>query len=1349
MSALSRRAWIAAWLILCFVLLFGWRVSSADTMPTLFNSFAGNINFIGTQKTLRTQADGGNSCAINTGTTTATLAGLPAGATIRAAYLYWAASGDTPDYNVTFEGDAVAAAATRRYTSTFNNGGTDFNYFSGVVDVTATVAAKGNGSYSFAGLTVDNGNPWCGSSAVMGGWALLVMYSHASEDFRVINVYEGFQYFRGSSITLTPSNFQIPVSPINGKNAHLTWEGDVGNSAALGGFTEQLTFNGNVLSDASNPVNNQFNSVSSINSDAASYGVDFDAFNISAYLAAGQTSATTVYSSGGDLVLLSAQVISTTNEPVADLEISMTRNGALTPGQNASYTLSVINNGPLIEPGPIRIVDTLPAGLSYGSAAGSGWSCSAALQVVTCDLTASLASGVSAPALTLTVAVSGGASGLISNSATVSGQAFDNISWNDTATDSYYLLPAAYAYYAMDETSWGTVTDSSGNGRDGSVLGSAAPTGYPPAIPPDSAIAGNPGTCGAGSVPVTAGSQGVNASMVDPNNIGNAGTIAFWYNGNAAWSDGTDRMLFDASNELGNNANDKHFYLVKGDSGRLRFAFENSGDTDYEARDPTGRNFAAGTWHHIAVTWNVGADVARLYLDGVQVATSAATSGTLGNTATLYLGDQRNAVGGTPGDFTTNSANGYIDEVRIYSSALSAADVAGVMALTHSCGAPLHHVRIEHGSGTSLTCNTSTLTLRACADAGCTAYYTGGVTGSLTAAGTPTVNWVGGTGFTIASGASTVTKDVQVTTPGSAVFGTSGVNPVPGTSTSCNFGTPGCTFTAADSGFIFDVPNHTADTMQNVTLAAVRTDDVTQKCVPAFQGVSRTVNFWSSYLNPNSGTLALNLNGGNVASAGPGTGVSLNFDANGETTLQVRYPDVGQMRLNASYAGSGTGAGLVMTGQDNFVTRPARFVLTIPGNPAAANASGGVFKRAGENFTVNVEAQNASNAITPNYGLESVAETVLLTKALAAPAGGNNPALVGSFGAFGLDCSGGPATAGTACGTFSWPEVGIITLTPSVGDADYLGAGDVSGTASGNVGRFIPYHFDVTKIHGCTGGAAFTYSGQPFAMVTVTACAAAGTPCPIASITRNYHGPFGFSKDTTISDAGSTANFANNAIAAASFTNGIGNQTTVTYAFPAKETVPLTLTLRAVDTPDNVSSAGYTEETAEIRSGRVRIQNAYGSELAALAVPMRAEYYVDTTITAPATNPSVIGWITNTADTCSSTVLSALSNFQGNLNSGETCVLDTGSPGVSGQGCAAAALLADRYSSPPSAGSYNLNLQAPGAGNDGSVDISTNLSTKPWLRFDWNGTGDTDPTGRATFGLYRGSPRHIYLRQRF
>lgn len=1351
-------------------LMFGWRAVGADTVPTLFNSFAGNINFIGTQKTLRTQDNNGDACAITTGTTTAALAGLPAGATIRAAYLYWAGSGTVPDYTVTFEGGTISSPAARSYTATYP--ALPLNYFSGAVDVTAIVAAKGNGTYSFTNLTVNNTstpNNWCGSSAVLGGWAMLVIYAHPSEDFRVINVYEGFQHFQNSSFVLTPSNFQIPVSPINGKDAHLTWEGDPPITIPT---NEQLTFNGNALSDATNPGDNQFNSVSNINSDTASYGVDFDTFSVDAYLAAGQTSATTVYGSGQDLVLLSAQIISTTNEPVADIEISMTRNGVLTPGQNASYTLNIINEGPLNEAGPVTVTDTLPAGLSYVSASGTGWSCGAAGQVVTCNYSGSLANAVSAPALTLTVAVAAGASGMITNTATVDGQAFDNISWNNTATDNFYVLPAPYAYYAMDEVSWGTVLDSSGNGRNATNLGAGTPTGYPPPSSPGSAIAGNPGTCGAGAIPATAGTQAVNTA-IDVNSLGNVGTIAFWYNGNFAWNNGALRKLFDASADLGNESADKNFFLSQQANGSLRFSVEDTGDTASAA--VTGAlSYVADTWHHIAVVWNLPADRLFIYVDGVLSATSTTNvNGTLGNVNTLYVGDSRLTAGlnGPPTGWTVNSADGYLDEVRLYSSALSAADVAAVSNLTHSCGALLHHVQIEHGSGGGLTCNPSTLTVRACADVTCSSFYTGGATGSLTAAGSPTVNWAGGAGFTIASGASSVTKDVQVTTPGSVVFGTSGVSPVPsGTSPTCNFGAPSCTFTAADSGFVFDVPNHTADAVQNVVLSAVRNDDATQRCIPAFQSVAKTVNFWSSYLNPNSGTLAINVNGTNVSGAGPGVGISLNFDALGQVTVPVRYPDVGQMRLSASHSGSGDAAGLVMTGQDDFIAKPSRFALVIPGNPAAADASGGVFKRAGENFTITVEARNSNNAITPNYGRESTVETVLLTKALVAPAGGNNPALGGSFGVFGQDCSGNPGAAGTACGAFNWPEVGIITLTPSVGDGNYLGSGDASGTASGNVGRFTPDHFTVTSgaltnrvDAGCAPVATFTYMGE---MLRLGFTLTAQSTSPTNATTQNYVGTFAKLAPTSIAalnigaidtaaptpltsrvatdtSSGSWSSGAANilarvALARAAAVDGPFQTLRVGVAPTDPDGVTLTSAGLDLDIDNNATNDRGLVATTSVRFGRLFLQNAFGSELLDLAMPLRAQYYADANT----------GFVTNNDDACTTTGLS-FGGYQGNLAAGETCVQDTGSPGLSGQGCAAPGPVSEQFREPPLAGNFNLYLRAPGNGNDGAADIT--LTSPSWLDYDWdgNGTHDNDPAARATFGVYKGNPRNIYLRERY
>jgi hypothetical protein len=41
-------------------------------------------------------------------------------------------------------------------------------------------------------------------------------------------------------------------------------------------------------------------------------------------------------------------------------------------------------------------------------------------------------------------------------------------------------------------------------------------------------------------------------------------------------------------------------------------------------------------------------------------------------------------------------------------------------------------------------------------------------------------------------------------------------------------------------------------------------------------------------------------------------------------------------------------------------------------------------------------------------------------------------------------------------------------------------------------------------------------------------------------------------------------------------------------------------------------------------------------------------------------------------------------------------------------------------------------------------------STVPaWLRYDWDNTtpGDENPSARASFGIYKGNPRHIYMRE--
>ncbi|OGS90373.1 MAG: hypothetical protein A2Z95_03175 [Gallionellales bacterium GWA2_60_18] len=983
-----------------------------------------------------------------------------------------------------------------------------------------------------------------------------------------------------------------------------------------------------------------------------------------------------------------------------DLALAMTRNGNLVPGSNASYTLNVSNSGSATEPGPITVSGTLPAGLSYVSGTGTGWSCSAVGQVVTCTRTGTLAGGANASSLLLTVAVASGTTGAVTTTMTVSGTGGDDSAANDSASDTYTILPSPYAYYALDEASWtgstaDEVIDSSGNNRHADTMGAVSTSAAP-------ASGLKPDTCRAGEVPNGA-NLGIDTKLDVNTEIGNAGTIAFWYKSNTAWNDGTDRMLFDASNDLGGG--DKHFYLVKGDAGEIRFGLEDDTD-DNERIDTGGNSFSAGAWHHIAVTWSWAAGRMRLYLDGVEQ-DNTGINDAIGNYADLWFGATHSGITGGDTDFTTNSANGTFDEIKIYNSALSASEIAALKDETHACTS-IDHLRIEH-TGSGVTCTPTTLTVKACEDAACSSPYTGGVTGTLTASGTPTVNWVGGADFSIGASGS-VTKDVHVTTAGTVTWGATSLSPAPSNATACYIGaTASCDFTAALAGFLFNVPDHVSDTQQNITVSAVKQADNSLSCVPAFKDSSKTVSFACTYSNPASGTLPVTV-GGSAISCSLGGDVSLSFDATGVASTTVRYADVGQIALTASYTGSGDSAGLVMTGSDPFIAAPASFSVT--------GVTAGPIK-AGNDFSASVTALNASGNATPNFGNETSPEGVTLTPTLVSPVGGNNPAL-GNGVIAGTAFSNGVA----ALTSLNWGEVGNITLGAALTGGSYLGSGLNATGTSATVGAFIPDHFSTeivlasnvpmpcpTGLTCPTAYDGFIYSGQPFS-VRVTALNLGG------GTTTNYDGTLGFSKDVTLEardalgaeDIPGTQNpgggtLANNAIAAADFSAGVATTATPTYTFAAT-TAPTDIYLRAKDTDASslrTIPATSVEGGVKVVNGRIKIANAHGSEVLPLPMTATVQYY----------NGS--NWVTSATDSVSSLTL-ADGSYQRKTGGAWTVTPPSGSS--------------------VSAGVLNYTLSS--SGGTGSVDISATIPA--WLPGN---------TGRATFGVYKGNNEFIYLRENY
>jgi len=773
-----------------------------------------------------------------------------------------------------------------------------------------------------------------------------------------------------------------------------------------------------------------------------------------------------------------------------------------------------------------------------------------------------------------------------------------------------------------------------------------------------------------------------------------------------------------------------------------------------------------GAWRHIVLTRDQSTGETKAYVDGVLEKTKNSATG-LVTTAFASLGRIQ-----TP--FVTGVLSGSLDEVKVFAAVLSNAQVASIYA-NESAGknwdgservCPVsgpHHLEILHPTGTGLTCAASTLTVRACADAACTNLYTGGVTGTLSAkvvTGTPTWNWDGttggatGAGFVIPTGSSSVTKNVQVSTLGSVEFGITtptAINP-----TTCDFGSPLCTFNVSAAGFLFsNTPTGTTYTLPaqvsgvatgTLYLRAVQASTANAAvCTPAIISSTTQVNMGYTCNNPvacQAGNM-VTINATSIAGSPDdtptqfSTPVSLAFDTNGSAPITVRYDDVGQIILNASKTITpANGTAVTLKGSSNsFVVAPHHFGIS--GVTAAPI-------KAGSNFGATVTAYNglSTPTATKNFGKETPPESASLSFSKCQPTGvgTSNGNFSGSVGSFNL----GIASASN----LNWSEVGNGDLIATLTNGSYLGSGltatgntGTSGTvcnSAGNVGRFIPDHFDTAVILAsgvpmpCPTGLScpiayngFAYSGQPFSVV-VTAKNALSPSSQTVNYTYSATPSNSFAKDVTLSAVSAVGGslisstapggvLGANTAAAASFSLG-SNVAAVAkpgFTFASSLTVPTNIYLRAVDT-DLVSSlltpaSVSLEGGLKVVSGRIRIPNAYGSEILALPITATVQYYNGTY------------WVTSTTDNVTS-FNTNLSTAGGNLVATVITGLASGvtvlNPGLS-------AVVS---------GVRTFTLNAPGM--SGNVDITLNAPT--YL---------PNASARASFGVFK-SPL-IYLRENY
>lgn len=681
-----------------------------------------------------------------------------------------------------------------------------------------------------------------------------------------------------------------------------------------------------------------------------------------------------------------------------------------------------------------------------------------------------------------------------------------------------------------------------------------------------------------------------------------------------------------------------------------------------------------------------------------------------------------------------------------------------------------------------LTCEPETIHIRACANANCSTRMTVPVDITLTSG----LGWVGGNTKTIPSSGE---LDVQLrrTTAGTAAFqitnSTPGAKPFAnnicnGVTMVANSATALCNLPFVNAGLVFDVPNLIANKPSGpVRLRAVKSSgDANNSCVALLQNSEQSINFWSAYTTPNTGTRPVQLSataGSNVFSSISGdpaspTAMNLTFDNNGETRFEALYNDAGLMALNARYNGSGDYAGLILNGSDSFASRPAGLCVqsTTPSlgktnyDLCTANFHEcSLFVAAGNPFNLSVSARAwesdsdtdicTNNSFTPNY-----IQNVPLTTQLIAPSGGFNGSL-------------NPATAEiTSNGIVTYndmtqAEVGVFRFiaTPPV----YFGQSIPIGTSI-EYGRFFPHHFAIpdgssltNRSTSCTTTTpAFTYIGETLRLrYQLNALNAHDV------LTQNYQGVFGkFStfdqmKTAAIAASPRTALTMSGTNFSASWDKGQG---TITTSFSiSKSATPvgpyintafgvLPADSDGVPTTTISTSTGVTsgpnldinapEETpivydrfqigsaTELRYGRLRLESVSGPANLPLAIPITAEYW------------NGAGFITNTADTdCTTIVIDentvSLGPYSGELHDEETTRSDNSGFILNGRA--------------PTL----LQLSQPGNGNEGSVGVSLDISSWPWLQIDWDGDGDLDTNASATasFGTYRGSDRVIYWQE--
>lgn len=975
------------------------------------------------------------------------------------------------------------------------------------------------------------------------------------------------------------------------------------------------------------------------------------------------------------------------------------------------------------------------------------------------------------------------------------------------------VTPVLLGSWRMDEGSWnGTaneVVDSSGNGNHGRARIANGASALPSTGSGNPAYtSGNQNTCYYGAFDGTGGSPTRAYSYVELTgfpSLPQGFTFAAWIKSSNA-SAQHQRILVrdDAQNGWG-------FSLADGTGQpKLRFFgrnITNNGAVTGQGSNPNCGVFCVDTdpvissnaWHYVAaVVDTVGKTVTLYVYNQARTLLAKATAPYAG---TWTDGSGLAAIGGetsasSEGREISWHFLGNIDEVNIYSGALGQMAIETLMQSVRTCTGPDHYeLQI---AAESLACEGATVTVRACTNSAVPCSKDLSINNNIQLQ--TTAGALNATTLTMVAGeASTKLLYPAAIENAQAIVNLSSVATAANNAVKCCTGTSSCSVAASctttfkRAGFKFsasatsalDLPTQIAGTTDNnIYLRSVKSDNTTGACVARFTS-PQPVQLAYKCINPTTcvalqtltlGGTSIQSNAASVADASVTytNNVAVNFNANGSAQIPFNYSDVGQVRLLARLAlgASGGEPAYTFTGVSNdFVVKPHTLAISAVtnaanvANPGTTNSGAG-FVAAGEKFKVSVQSRNALGNPTPNFGKEIIPEinsVSLRANSLIHPSGGTLTALT----------NGGTFTATTPAGTFvnadiQWNQVGSITLLPGLlteaGNQGYLEQGAIQNyVVSGTVGRFYPDHFALAAssvADACTG---FSYMNQPLPLsYTIEARA-----LDAVTKTTNYGMGYGAmpslhyvaeSQDTGI-DLGSRLidgeikTWANGSLVVAP-ANAIFSRLTVAPHMdgPYVDTqlgVVLTDTFDGRTMKDlnmHVATAGVCSggscnakaigSKINLRYGRLRLDDAFGPETANLPVNFITEYWLANR------------FVKNVNDGCTKILRSAIVYPAGNILAPANVDINLGAGSTTGNYGSIDASYVNF-----SAGDAQHFFSAPTGSAQGNFTVDVNLTSYPWLRFDWNQDGVYDdaslPTARFGFGSYRGHDRVIYWRERF